>query len=191
MSVQSRFPAFGLALATLLFASCGSPSGAGFDRPPPQPVITGSHAFLDGQIEVVAQLGPFRLIDALPPDRVGGIPVVIDAEEDRRVTRPARPFADAPNLGEGTRLGQERIRQSLTVTLRNTGTEPIRLRVAEVRSALGNFVPVPEIFTLEPGALQALEPMRSAYPASIDELELVVRLRTETANEAQTLRLTL
>ncbi|MCC5025403.1 MAG: hypothetical protein J6386_22650 [Candidatus Synoicihabitans palmerolidicus] len=65
------------------------------------------------------------------------------------------------------------------------------MRVAEIRSALGNFVPVPEIFTLEPGELQALEPMRSSYPAPIDELELVVRLRTQEADEVQTLKLRL
>lgn len=193
MSVLSRFPPIGLALLTAMLAGCGSPRGDGLDRPPPQPVITARGQFLNGTIEVVAQLGPFRLIDALPPDRVGGIPVVID-ESREAAMRPARPFTQ-PALGQGgagrPRMGQDTTRQSLTVTLRNIGSTPVRLRVAEVRSALGNFVPVPEIFTLEPGSLQALEPMRSSYPASIDELELVVRLRTETADEAKTLKLTL
>ena len=56
---------------------------------------------------------------------------------------------------------------------------------------LGNFVPVPEIFTLEPGQVQALEPMRASYPAPIDEIEVIVRLRTSDADEAQTLKLVL
>jgi hypothetical protein len=63
--------------------------------------------------------------------------------------------------------------------------------VAEIRCALGNFVPVPEIFTLEPGQLQALESMRASYPAPIDELEVVVRLRTVETEEVQTLKLVL
>ncbi len=174
-----------LSLSVIILSGCGSPS-ASEQRPAPQPVITGEGTFFTAQIRVVAQLGPFRLIDALPPSRVGGTPVVIDEEISPR-SRPrgnAGPEARGPG-GSGV------ARQSLTVTLRNIGTHPVELRVAEVRSALGNFVPVPEIFLLEPGEIQALEAMRSFYPSVIDEIELVIRLRTKDAQEVQTLHLTL
>jgi hypothetical protein len=172
-----------VALAALLttITGCGSPVEK-ITRPAPQPVITGEGSFFANRIQVVAQLGPFRLIDALPPSRVGGEPVAID--EPLTTSRPRANAIPGPR-GNGV------ARQSLTVTLRNIGDTPIELRVAEVRSALGNFVPVPEIFTLEPGQIQGLEPMRAFYPATIDELELVIRLRTREAQEVQTLHLIL
>jgi len=181
MSAFSRFNR--LVPASLLLVAlfgCGSPSPAK-NRPAPQPVITGESTYFSDQIRVVAQLGPFRLIDALPLSRIGGTPVAIEEELSTR----SRPRGQARPRGNGV------ARQSLTVTLRNIGTAPIELRVAEVRSALGNFVPVPEIFILQPGEIQALEAMRAFYPAVIDELELVVRLRTKDAQEVQTLLLTL
>ncbi|WP_221031227.1 hypothetical protein [Actomonas aquatica] len=174
---------FALLITLLVVAGCGAPPRSG--PPPPQPVITGRAHFFGDQLEVVAELGPFRLVDALPPQRLGGAPVVIDepALTDRRPRAYAGPGA--------RRGGGAPPRQSLTITLRNTSDEALRLRVAEVRSVLGNFVPVPEIFTLEPGQLQALEPMRASYPAAIDELEVVIRLRTATDSEVQTLKLEL
>ncbi|MCF3652441.1 hypothetical protein [Synoicihabitans lomoniglobus] len=170
--------------ATLLFmvAGCGAPSGPA--TPGPQPVISAEAHYFDNQIHVIAELGPFRFVDALPPDRLGGIPVVID--DQPLVDRAPRRYADGRFGGDGARP-----RQSLTVTVRNAGTQTIKLRVAEVRSALGNFIPVPEVFTLEPGQLQALEPMRASYPVAIDQLELVVRLRTADAEALQTLVLRL
>lgn len=167
-------------LLLLLASGCGSASSTNA-RPAPQPVITGEGTFFSNQIQVVAQLGPFRLIDALPPSRVGGSPVAIE----EALSTSSRPRGNARPRGDGI------ARQSLTVTLRNIGTAPVELRVAEVRSALGNFVPVPEIFLLEPGEIQALEAMRAFYPSVIDELELVIRLRTKDAQEVQTLHLTL
>ena len=176
---------FTLITLLVILNGCGSPA-AKDTRPATQPVITGEGTFLPDQIQVVAQLGPFRLIDALPASRVGGNPVAID---DEPLTN-SRPRA---NVGPGapSLRGSGIARQSLTITLRNIGNAPIELRVAEIRSALGNFVPVPEIFTLEPGQIQALEPMRSFYPSVIDELELVVRLRTREAQDVQTLHLKL
>lgn len=176
-----------LVLCILAAAGCETVPDAE-KRPPPQPVITGRADFFEQRVHVVAELGPFRLVDSLPPERLGGIPVAID--EEPLTNRPPREYA-----GSRGRSGLDptggRPRQSLTVTLRNNGDTPIRLRVAEVRSALGNFVPVPEIFTLEPGSLQALEAMRSSYPAAIDELELVIRLRTPDDEELHTLKLEL
>ena len=168
-----------------LFVVAGCETTSAPPRPEPQPLITGDGHFINDQVHVVAQLGPFRLVDAFSHQRLGGTPVVID--EEPITNRRPRAY-----VGPGsTAAGSAPPRQSLTITVRNDGNAPLRLRVAEVRSALGNFVPVPEIFTLEPGQLQALEPMRSSYPAPIDELELVIRLRTAEADEVQTLKLTL
>lgn len=180
MPSLSRFTLLVLSSLLLTFVP-GCESTPTKKRPAPQPVITGEGTFFSNQIQVVAQLGPFRLIDALPPSRVGGDPVAIN---DALGTS-SRPRGNPRPRGNGV------ARQSLTVTLRNIGTAPVELRVAEVRSALGNFVPVPEIFLLEPGEIQALEAMRAFYPSVIDELELVIRLRTKDAQEVQTLHLTL
>ncbi len=169
-------------IALFIVGGCGSPPSP---PPGPQPVITGRGSYLDGRVEVVAELGPFRLVDALPPQRLGGAPVAIDTEP--LTNRRPRDYAGP---GARNRTGGPP-RQSLTVTIRNAGDQALRLRVAEVRCVLGNFVPVPEVFTLEPGQLQALEPMRASYPAPIDELEVVIRLRTAEADEAQTLKLEL
>lgn len=182
-----------LGLVTLCVATGCETASPATKRPPPQPVITGESDYFAGQVHVTAELGPFRLIDSLPPEHIGGMPVAIDENLD--LSRPPRVYAGGrPNPGSAPgaiRTGDGRPRQSLTVTLRNGGATALHLRVAEVRSALGNFVPVPEIFTLEPGQIQALEAMRSYYPAPIDELELVIRLRTADREELQTLHLTL
>lgn len=169
-------------IAFLIAGGCSAPP----EPPPgPQPVITGRGQYLNGELSVVAQLGPFRLVDSLPQRRLGGTPVAIEPELD--TSRRPRAYA-----GPGLRSpAGSPPRQSLTITVSNTGSETHRVRVAEVRSVLGNFVPVPEIFTLEPGQLQALEPMRSSYPLPIDELEVVIRLRTADADEVQTLKLVL
>lgn len=184
MRVRIRLFTVLTALACLL-GTTGCETTSAPPRPEAQPLITGEGRFINDQVHVVAQLGPFRLVDAMPHQRLGGTPVVID--EEPITNRRPRAY-----VGPGsTAAGNAPPRQSLTITVRNDGNAPLRLRVAEVRSALGNFVPVPEIFTLEPGQLQALEPMRSSYPAPIDELELVIRLRTAEADEVQTLKLSL
>lgn len=82
-------------------------------------------------------------------------------------------------------------RQSLTVQFRSSAAEPLTLRVVEVKSAIGNFVPVPEFFPLAPGAVQALEPMRASYGEPIDELELLVVLRLDGHTETKVMNLTL
>ena len=169
----------------ILFVAAGCETTSAPSRPAPQPLITGEGHFIDNHVHVVAQLGPFRLVDAMAHQRLGGTPVVID--EEPITNRRPREYAGPGSAAAGSAPP----RQSLTITVRNDGTAPLRLRVAEVRSALGNFVPVPEIFTLEPGQVQALEPMRSSYPAPIDELELVIRLRTVEVDEVQTLKLSL
>ncbi|MCF3650294.1 hypothetical protein [Synoicihabitans lomoniglobus] len=186
-----------LALAVALLSGCGSPKGRPDERLPPQPIITAQAYFVDHSLRVDAELGPFRR--PRPPSDTGN-------DEERDDSRPRRPMGGpggggprgAPPAGEGgggstggrpLRGAQVMLRQSLTVTVTNVSATPVELRVAEVRSALGNFVPVPETFTLEPGARQTLEPMRAGYPANLDELELAVRIRTADANDAQTLRL--
>ena len=79
------------------------------------------------------------------------------------------------------------LRQSLSITLQNTSDAPVHLRIAEVKSILGNIVPDPETFTLEPGATQTLAPMRAGIRENVTEFHLTLRLRTAEANETQTL----
>jgi hypothetical protein len=79
------------------------------------------------------------------------------------------------------------LRQSLAITLHNTSDQPVHLRVAEVKSLLGNIVLDPETFTLEPGATQALAPMRAGIRENVSEFHVTLRIRTADANETQTL----
>ena len=79
------------------------------------------------------------------------------------------------------------LRQSLSITLHNTSDQPVHLRVAEVKSLIGNIVPQPETFTLEPGATQTLAPMRAGIRENVTEFHVTLRLRTTEANETQTL----
>lgn len=81
------------------------------------------------------------------------------------------------------------MRQVLTVSVSNPTDAPVHLRVAEVRSILGSFVPVPSTFTLEPGQSQTLETMRASYPVNLSALDLTIRIRTAETNETQVLTL--
>ncbi len=76
-------------------------------------------------------------------------------------------------------------RQSLSLTLTNTSQETLHIRVQDVVSILGNFVPFPEKATLAPGESVTLEPMRGSL-ANLDELELTVGLAAGADRDRQT-----
>lgn len=76
-------------------------------------------------------------------------------------------------------------RQALTITLKNTSAESVAVRVQEVVSILGNFVPFPEKATLAPGESVTLEAMRGSL-ANLDELELTIGLAAGADRDRQT-----
>ena len=185
----------------LVIAGCSSPRSAErLPPPPPQPQLAAASTFLEGAIAVDATFGAF---DFKGP--TGG------AQREPGTERPARGDRPGPPMGMGGGGGMEGgerprrsaggaggggsgggamsgpLRQSLSITLRNTSEEPIQLRVAEVKTIFGSFIPEPETFTLEPGASQSLEPIRVGARENLTELHLTLRLRTVEANETQTL----
>lgn len=179
----------------------------------PQALLFARSTFFDDALLAEATLGPFRLtpangLDRTPPapDEAEPIPVsrgTFDSRDERDAATgfprglgergafgngdPARMRLPEGTEPELTQAGMPR--QSLNVRFRSTATEPLSLRVIEIRSAIGNFVPVPEEFELPSGGVQALEPMHASYDAPIDELEVLVALRRKGATETKVLKL--
>lgn len=213
-----RFPrnpsiwlAFAAALIVAVVSGCASSGRSGRERPAPQPSLFAKAVFFDGSLLVEATLGPFGIETAAPvfnrqPPAPGeGEPVPVrDGSFGGRTGRevgtgfPRGPaeegaFGEQGPGGARNRGGPSPAaampRQSMTVSFQSQSSEPIAVGVIEVKSALGNFVPVPEAFTLPARGVQSLEPMRSAYPGAIDELELLVSLRVRGREETQVLHL--
>jgi hypothetical protein len=203
-----------LAIGLALTLSACSSSGRSPARPTtPQPLLFTRDVFFDGAVVAEASLGPFRLapqsgLNRTPPRPGEGEPIPVrDGRFGGRADRDAgggfpRGFGEegafggretGPTSRRSAAGGQAAglPRQALNVTLRSQAQEPLALRVVEIRSALGNFVPVPEQFTLAPGGIQELETMRAAYPGAIDELELLLSLRAAGRTETKVLRLRL
>ena len=97
-----------------------------------------------------------------------------------------RPRRSGGGAGGGGAMSGP-LRQSLAITLHNTSDTPVHLRVAELKTIFGSFIPEPETFTLEPGASQSLDPIRVGARENLTELHLTLRLRTVEANETQVL----
>lgn len=77
-------------------------------------------------------------------------------------------------------------RQALSITLKNTSQESITVRVQEIVSILGNFVPFPERATLGADESVTLESMRGSL-ANLDRLELTVALAADNDRDRQTI----
>ncbi|HEX2100460.1 MAG TPA: hypothetical protein VHF69_07345 [Candidatus Synoicihabitans sp.] len=200
-------------VAGLFLAGCSSPDRRA--NRAPQPLLLGRSSYFSDQVRVEVVLGPFRLhvpgdrLDRRTPEPGDGEPVPIAG--GRFGSEAGMGFPRGPGEagafgagggggGVGRRGGPPGgmggamdglPRQSITVTIRSAAAQPLTVRVVEVKSALGNFVPVPEQFTLAPGAEQPLEPMRASYPAPIDELEMLVVLRLDGREESQVVKLAL
>ena len=196
-----------LLAATLLVPACKSPrSGERGPPPPPQIPLFAETTYLDGAILVRAEFGPAAFHGPSG-----------EAQEERSSARPSRSEHPERGAGGEGRGGGGRgrgqntappndgdtgavrarasvggamrgpIRQALSITLTNTSDQPVHLRIAEVKSILGNIVPEPETFTLQPGGEQTLSPMRAGIRESVTEFHVTIRLRTVDANETQTL----
>ena len=180
-----------------LTSGCHGPQGKPpAERPAPQPQLLGHREFAETSLMVSAELGPFQR--PRPSGDENGREATDHEAQGRKSGRPSGGRGERPPPGDtsgGARSGARPVRstpmrQVLTVTVTNPTDRPIRLRVAEVRSILGSFVPVPSTFTLEPGQAQTLETMRANYPVNLDALDLKIRLRTVETNETQVLTLT-
>lgn len=166
---------------------------------PPQPTLVATQLFLKGRIVVTAKLSA-----SLPPRPAGGNSIAGE-EGGRAGSRPAGGGRreggggdDGSRMGgrmgmDGGRgrppgaggMGGSMPRQALSIILANTSGESITLRIQEVVSILGNFVPFPERATLASGESVTLEPMRGSL-ANLDRLELTVALAAGNDRDRQT-----
>lgn len=167
---------------------------------PPQPPLAGEITFFNNIVVATARVSaPQRPRPAASGEtrgedgpRGGGRPGGGFGGPGGGEDRPA--FARMEDGGMRSRSGGARLatggitRQALVVSFRNAGTEPVEITVAEVKSLMGNFVPVPETFTLAPAQTQELEPMRSSL-SNLDELAVSVTLRRGDSRETQVILL--
>lgn len=199
MNTVFRVSFSSIVVAAVFAAGCNSPRSTTRPEESLQPVLMGDAVFDTSTIEVNARITPFRPAESSHrPVRRDG-----DRADIEDLVVGGRPPPREGGMGGGIRFGGEErpsggrrggvglgaIRQTITVVFRNTGEAPVRVRVVEVSSALGNFVPIPETFTIERGATQALEPMLSAYPENLEELSVLVRIRTEAGDDEQSVML--
>lgn len=190
----------GLGLFTLVLIAIGCahrqpPPGEGPGRAgPPQPTLSGEASFFDGALVVSA------LVRAPQPGPPSGPGPDTDGKE-----RPGggggpgggpppglggarRPGAGGDDGRPGVMMASLPIRQELVVRIRNVGPAPVKLRVREVKSILGNFVPEPETFVLGPDQEQTLQTMRSCLD-SLGRLDLSIALESGKIRELQIIAL--
>ena len=155
----------------MFFAGCSSVEPQHRSRNPGQPLLTGRTLFMDGSVEVSARLSSFSLHG--PPtgenEGTGGEhrerPGRRSGEHEREEGPDAGFTIDkGPNV-ERVELADEdgkvrpprwigsASRQTIVITIRNMGSKPLEVHVEDVTSPIGNFVPIPDSMTLEPGAL--------------------------------------
>lgn len=206
-----RLPLLLLLTGVVLSSGCSSARPRERFRPPPQPVLTGNATFNGGALELDARLDPFQWGDEMrpsgrrlesagaeefgarrpPPSPGGGYGGGFQGGDRYGVHRDEMPAQEGrgPVDRGGMRGVGDPIRLTLTVNLRNNGSQSVRVRIMELSSPIGNFVAVPESFTLEPGATQTLDAMHSNYPESFGGMSLVVRIRTAAGDEEKIIQL--
>jgi hypothetical protein len=192
----------GAAILMLTFiAGCSSPqerrAALREKAGPPQPTLVATKSFLKDRITVGA-----RLSAAMPPRPSPG---EVNSGEEGGRTGGRHAGGGRWDDGEGHmggRMGMgdsgarpHRVggngafpRQALSISLKNASAESITVRIQEVVSILGNFVPFPEKATLAAEESITLEPMRGSL-ANLDELDLTVALAAGADTDRQTIAL--
>ena len=210
MSKSAILPIAGALFCAALIAGCSSSQAERRAANPPQPVLEGKTLYLNGQVEVAARLSPFGMHAGPPRGEAGEQKGRGEGERPRRrretrsedgagsgVNIDMMPESEHPDESDnegatllpGPHWNGGIARQSLVITVRNLGKDPIPVTVEDVTSPIGNFVAFPESFTLAPGAEQALEPMRAAYPSAIEQLDVNVRIGSGDKHEEHSVRL--
>jgi hypothetical protein len=199
------------AAAFAILAGCAS------DRPPrhgpreqPQPPLAAKAEFFSGVLLAEAKVTSFR--HSMPnPERDGGG----RDDADRSGPPPGGgghmgpppggggmgggPGAGGPPPGgEGGERGSERPRgggfgtmprQTLTITLTNTGGTAVTISTTELNSLIGNFAPQPERLTLAPGSSESLQPVSGDAGGLLNWLDVTLSLRNGGSTETKVLHL--
>ncbi|MFT3828234.1 MAG: hypothetical protein QM691_00865 [Opitutaceae bacterium] len=200
-----------LAAGFLTLAGCNSP------RPPdharreaPQPPLAGRAEFFAGALVAETRVTSFRSSLGAPQPGGGGNPG--DRAGEHRGPPPGGGGGMGPPRGGGAGMGGppgggERgsggeasaargrggfaalPRQMLRVTFTNRSSAELTFTIAELNSAIGNFVPQPEKLTLAPGATAALEPVSGDAGGNLEWLDLTLAVRRSGQTEKQLLHL--
>lgn len=182
LSGLSRLCGPGLLVFMLLVAGCahrGPRPGEGPDIPgPPQPTLAGEGVFFGGTFVASARV---RAPQA-GPHPGGGKGPGLGGGGGPRGGGPDKPGGERGS--QGMRVPAMPPRQELVVSFRNTGPASVDVHVVEVKSIMGNFVPVPGTFSVDPGRTQTLEGMRSALD-NLGRLDLSLTLRSGEVREQQ------
>ena len=166
---------------------------------PPQPTITAHAVFFHGALSAKATLSAMN--------------VKFDGSREGKPSRPGHgggpgggmgPPPGGPGMGgppPGGVMGPggdgpppmggmgAPPRMTLSISLANEGTEPLKIYVTDVISALGNFAVRPEFLELAPGQQGSLDPFGVSFPENLSELSVEVRIRRGAERETQTLHL--
>lgn len=80
-------------------------------------------------------------------------------------------------------------RQTLAITFRNLGAEPVTFTITELNSLIGNFAPQPERITLAAGASESLQPVSGDVGGILNWLDVTLTLRHADTVETKVLHL--
>ncbi|HLP10207.1 MAG TPA: hypothetical protein VK178_18740 [Opitutaceae bacterium] len=208
-----RRSTFAMITAGLLsLAGCSSP------RPPahahyeaPQPPLAGRAEFLTGALVAEARVASFRsTLRPIRPD--SGDDELRGHGGGHRPPPPGAGGGMSPRHGGGGGMGgppgggdrrsgdiapsargrtgfAALPRQMLRVTFTNRSTAALTFTIAELNSAIGNFVPQPGKLTLAPGATAALEPVSGDAGGNLEWLDLTLAVRRAGQTEKQLIHL--
>ncbi|HLP00813.1 MAG TPA: hypothetical protein VK163_02220 [Opitutaceae bacterium] len=186
-----------IAAGLLALAGCNSPRPpAHARRETPQPPLAGRTEFFSGAL--AAEIRVTSLHSALGAPQPGGGDSGRGGE--RRGPPPGGGEGMGPPHGGGGGMGRPPgsaehhsgdaapsahgrggfaalPRQMLRVTFTNHSSTELTFTIAELNSAIGNFVPQPGKLTLAPGATAALEPVSGDAGGNLEWLDLTLAVR--------------
>jgi len=166
---------------------------------PAQPVISGSAVYAGGALAVECWLGPtVRLKKTGKPSEQEQHPEQGDHRSPDTAST-GNPFKQgASNLSKEEinemygRKNYDNVlpaRSALCVRFTNHGAQPTTFTIADVNSALGDFVPRPETLTVASGEQGSVDPMLSNRDDNFTELELTLTLKIGAQKETHIVKL--
>jgi hypothetical protein len=191
------------AIALFGLSACSSPQERRAERieqmGPPQVPLSGRCQLFGGSVTAVCDVQSYQQWRH-------------QAAEEEEAKNPSAPDSGGRTQGEGHRGGRgggkrgggeggggprqgsgglrgAALREVLVVKFTNNSTTPVSIEVKDAVSILGNFAPRPSKFEIAPGATVSLEPMFSAFAATLEELDLTLSVASGGKTEKQTLRL--
>jgi len=196
-------------LLACTFSLAGCAADRGRNRPAARQIVplTGQATLLDGALRAEVRFGPMHF-DAeetealkLPGNLHGNARIAGHNGDIRPSGGLGFSMGGAGGLGGGGRgerressaqSGDERPRRNagrpaggaplalISLRFTNHGSTPLKFRVSDFRSVLGNFVVQPEVFELAPGASVEAAPLATQLGAGLAGVDLQLEVKTAT-----------